>query len=132
MNLAQAVGTNIGVVAVDAILRDAGGEASISSDLFVDSPANYPPTTNPCTPGQAHEAVWRFTYMINGMPQTVPIYVDRVTTGPEALFASAKIQFCFQGPIGTPSGAQILFALMSVKSVFTNPADMSPRFWHAT
>lgn len=133
LNLAQAVGTKIGVVAGSALLRSAGGtEAQITGDLIVDSPANYPPGTNACTPGQTHEAVWRFTYTISGTPQIVPIYVDRVTAGPETLFASAKIQFCLQGPVGTPSGAQVVFALMSVGSVFTNPASTSPRFWHAT
>jgi hypothetical protein len=132
VNLAQAVGTKIGVVAGSALLRSAGGtEAEISGDLIVDNPISYPPGTNACTPGQAHEAVWRFTYTIAGTPQTVPIFVDRVT-GPEALFASAKIQFCPQGPVGTPSGAQIVFVLMSVGSVFTNPTSTSPRFWHAT
>ena len=132
MNLTQAAGTNIGVAAIDAILRDAGGEASVSSELVVDSPANYPPATNTCTPGLTHEAVWRLDFTLAGMPQSVPIYVDRVTVGPEALYASAKLQFCLQGPVGTTSGSQVLSLLLDVEGVFTNPAGTAPRIWHAT
>jgi hypothetical protein len=131
MNLTQAPGTKIGFFAGNAILRSGGTEPEISGDVFADSPANYPPATNACTPGQAHEAVWRLDFTVAGAPQTVPVYVDRVTAGPEALFASAKLQFCLQGPVGTPSGAQVLNLLLGV-SVFTNPANTSPRIWHAT
>jgi hypothetical protein len=132
-NLTQAAGTKIGFFAGGAILRSGGNtEPEISGDVLVDSPENYPPATNACTPGESHEAVWRLDFTLAGMPQSVPIYLDRVTVGPEALFASAKLQFCLQGPVGTPSGAQILSLLLSVTGVFTNPANTSPRFWHAS
>jgi hypothetical protein len=133
VNLTQAAGKKIGTLTGGAILRGAGDtEPAITGAVVVDSPANYPPAMNACTPGLAHEAVWRLDFTLAGTPQTVPIYVDHVTTGPEALFASAKIQLCLQGPVGTPSGSQILFALFGVAGVFTNPANTSPRFWHAT
>jgi hypothetical protein len=133
MDLTQAVGTKIGTFSGGAILRSGGNtEPEISGDLVVDSPANYPPATNACTPGQAHEAVWRIDFTLAGTPQSVPIYVDRVTVGPEALFASAKLQFCLQGPVGTTSGAQVLFLLLDVDGVFTSPPNTSPRIWHAT
>jgi hypothetical protein len=132
MDLTQAAGTKIGFAAIEAVLRVAGGEASVSSDLVVDSPANYPPATNTCTPGLAHEAVWRLDFTLAGMPQSVAIYIDRVTVGPEALYASAKLQFCLQGPVGTTSGSQILTLLLGVDDVFTSPANTAPRIWHAT
>ena len=55
-----------------------------------------------------------------------------ITAGPEATFASAKIQFCLAGPIGTPAGAQLEFAFFDVNGVFTNPANTTDRIWHAT
>lgn len=133
MNLTGAAGAKIGDFAGSAILRTGGNtDAEIAGDVVVDSPANYPPATNTCTPGQTHEAVWRLDFTVSGTPQSLAIYIDRVTVGPEALFASAKLQFCLQGPVGTPSGAQVLFLLFEVEDVFTNPANTSPRIWHAT
>jgi hypothetical protein len=133
MNLSQAAGVKIGDFAGGAVLRTGGdSDAEISGNVVVDSPANYPPATNTCTPGQTHEAVWRLDFTVGGTPQSVPIYIDRVTVGPEALFASAKVQFCLQGPVGTPSGSQVVFLLFELEGVFTNPADTSPRIWHAT
>jgi hypothetical protein len=132
-NLTQTVGAKIGTFTGGAILRSGGNtEPEISGNVVADSPANYPPATNTCTPGQAHEAVWRLDFTLAGTPQTVPIYVDRVTVGPEALFASVKLQFCLQGPVGTTSGSQILFVLLDLTGVFTNPPTTSPRIWHAT
>jgi hypothetical protein len=133
MNLAQTVGSKIGKFSGGAILRSGGNtQPEFLGDLVVDSPANYPPATNTCTPGQTHEAVWRIDFTLAGTPQSVAVYVDRITVGPEALFASAKLQFCLQGPVGTTSGAQVLFLLLDVQGVFTSPPNTSPRIWHAT
>ncbi len=57
--------------------------------------------------------------------------MDAITAGPEATFASAKIQLCLAGPIGTPAGAQLLFAFFDVNGVFTNPSNTSNRVWRA-
>jgi len=132
VTLTQAVGKQIGTVRGDVIFRQGGNTtAAIAGAVKVDDPANYPPATNQCTPGQpAHEAVWRLDVMIAGSPLSVPIYVDHVTTGPEALFASAKLQLCLAGPIGTPLGAQLLDALFDVRGVFRNPPNRTDRVWH--
>ena len=132
MNLTQALGAKIGTVEGDAILRTGGTTPQISGSVVVDSPANYPPATNTCTPGETHEAVWRLDFTLAGAPTSVAVYVDHVTVGPEALYASAKLQFCLQGPVGTPSGSQLLDLLFGLTSVFTNPASTSQRIWHAT
>jgi hypothetical protein len=94
-----------------------------------DNPALH--TSNACAPG-LHAAVWRLNITVAGTPLSVPIYVDPVTAGPEAAFASAKIQLCLAGPIGTPAGAQLLFAFFDVNGVFTNPANTTTRIWRAT
>ena len=132
VNLSQAAGTKIGDVSARLILRGGGNaEVDVEGQVIADSPANYPPATNQCTPGQSHQAVWKLNITVAGTPLTVPIYVDPVTAGPEATFASAKIQLCLAGPIGTPAGAQLLFAFFDVNGVFTNPSNTTDRVWHA-
>jgi hypothetical protein len=130
VNLSQAANTKIGDVSARLILRSGGNaEVDVEGQVIADNPALY--TNNPCAPG-LHGAVWKLNITVAGTPLTVPIYVDAVTTGPEAAFASAKIQLCLAGPIGTPAGAQLLFAFFDVNGVFTNPTNSTNRIWRAT
>jgi hypothetical protein len=130
VNLTQAVGTKIGDVSARLILRSGGNaEVDVDGQVISDNPALY--TANQCAPG-LHAAVWKLNITVAGTPLTVPIYIDPVTAGPEAAFASAKIQLCLAGPIGTPAGAQLLFAFFDVNGVFTNPANTADRIWRAT
>ena len=130
VNLSQAAGTKIGDVSARLVLRQGGNaEVDVEGQVIADNPALY--TSNPCAPG-LHAAVWKLNITVAGTPLTVPIYVDQVTAGPEAAFASAKIQLCLAGPIGTPAGAQLLFALFDVNGVFTNPPTTTDRIWRAT
>jgi hypothetical protein len=139
VNLSQAVGTKIGDVSGDLVLRNVGNaHAEIKaseSHIFADSPANWTAQAARCTPGQPiHEAVWRLDIVIAGSPLHIPLYVDHVTTAPENTFAAAKIQLCLPGPADpqTPGGAQLLFAFFDVNGVFTNPANTTDRMWRAT
>jgi hypothetical protein len=132
VNLTQPVGTKIGDIGALLVLRQGGNaQIEVTGAVTADSPANYPPATNQCTPGQSHEAVWRADVTVAGTPLRVPMYVDRVTAGPEAAFASAKIQLCLAGPIGTPAGAQLFDAIFDVQGVFTNPTSPERRIWRA-
>jgi len=127
VNLSQAAGTKMGDVNARLILRNGGNaEVDVTGSVVADNPANHP--NDPCAPG-LHGAVWNLNINVAGTPLTVPIYVDAVTTGPEAAFASAKIQLCLAGPIGTPAGAQLLYAFFDVNGVFTNPANTADRLW---
>ena len=129
VNLSAAPGTKIGDVSARLILRQGGNaEVDVEGQVIADNPALY--QTNQCAPG-LHGAVWKLNITVAGTPLTVPIYVDAVTAGPEATFASAKIQLCLAGPIGTPAGAQLLFAFFDVNGVFTNPTNTQDRIWHA-
>lgn len=129
VNLTAAPGTKIGDVSARLILRNGGNaEVDVDGEVVADNPALY--QSNPCAPG-LHGAVWKLNITVAGTPLTVPIYVDQVTAGPEATFASAKIQLCLAGPIGTPAGAQLLFAFFDVNGVFTNPSSTTDRVWHA-
>jgi hypothetical protein len=135
VNLTQTVGTKIGDVSGDLFLRSLGVHAEIKaseSHIFADNPANYTTQSLQCTGQPTHEAVWRLDITIAGSPLHVPLYVDHVSTAPENTFAAAKIQLCLAGPVGTPNGAQLLFAFFDINGVFTNPANTTDRVWHAT
>jgi hypothetical protein len=132
MNLSQAVGTQIGVVFALVVLRNGGdAQVEVEGTVTVDSPANYPPASNSCTPGETHEAVWKLNVTIAGTPLTVPVYIDHITAGPETAFASGKLQICLAGPIGTPAGAQVVAAVVGVARIFTNPPTVGYRVWRA-
>jgi hypothetical protein len=132
VNLSLPPNSKIGDVTATLILRG-GGNAQVDVDgqVIADNPATYAAAATQCTGSPTHEAVWRLDITVAGTPLHVPIYVDRVTAGPEAAFASAKIQLCLAGPIGTPAGAQLLFALFDVNKVFTSPSNTSSRVWRA-
>jgi hypothetical protein len=130
VNLSQAPGAKIGDVSARLILRNGGNaEVDVDGSVVADNPANHP--NDPCAPG-LHQAVWNLNVTVAGTPLTVPLYVDQVTAGPEATFASAKVQLCLAGPIGTPAGAQLEFAFFDVNGVFTNPTSTTDHIWHAT
>jgi hypothetical protein len=132
VNLTQPANTKIGDVTADLILRGGGNaEVQVEGQVVADNPANYVAQAAQCTGQPMHEAVWRLDITIAGTPLQIPVYVDH-TAGAEATFASAKIQFCLTGPIGTPSGAQLLFAIFDVRGVFTNPTSTTDRIWRAT
>ncbi len=128
VNLTQAIGLKIGDADATLVLRNLGNtQVDVTGEVTVDNPAAHP--SDQCAPG-LHQAVWKLNLTIAGTPlPTVFLYVDAVTAGPEATFASAKIQFCLLGPVGTPNGAQLLFALFDVNGVFTNPPNTSDRIW---
>jgi hypothetical protein len=124
--LAAAPGTVIGDVVANVILRGAGNaEVEVTGQVRADNPASH--TANQCAPG-AHTAVWVLEVTLAGTPVRVPIYVDDVTTLPGV---SARIQLCLAGPIGTPSGSQLLSAIFTVRGVFTNPSQRAAHVWSA-
>lgn len=132
-NLTAAAGTKIGDVSAILVLRG-GGNAQVNVDgtVVADNPALYTAQAQQCTQQAVPpEAVWRLDITVAGTPLHVPIYVFHAT-GAEATFASVKIQLCLAGPVGTPAGAQLLFALFDVNNVFTSPANTTDRLWRAT
>jgi hypothetical protein len=126
VTLGQAAGTQLGTV--DAIVKlPIGGtfvRAPFEGTVKADNPANY--VSNPCAPG-LHEAVWVIEGTLAGNAIRIPMYVDRVTAGPEAAFASARIRLCLPSPYipptqgGAASGASVIAAAFSVNGVFSNP-----------
>jgi hypothetical protein len=133
VTLTQPVGTTLGslsgVVKVGAL---GGARVNIEGTVRTDNPANY--VSNPCFPG-THEAVWVLEFTLAGNQIRVPMYVDRVTTAPENVFASARMRTCLSSPYipppqGAPSGASLIVAAFSVRGVFTNPSRSGSYPWN--
>ena len=125
-SLTASPGTVIGEVNGTVILRGAGNaEVAVSGQVKADNPATY--ASNQCAPG-VHNAVWVLSVTLAGTPVNVPIYVDDVQTVPGV---SARIQLCLAGPIGTPSGSQLLSAVFEIRDVFTNPSTRAVYTWSA-
>ena len=125
------LGTVSGVVKIGAL---GGSRQDVTGTLKTDNPANY--VTNQCAPG-LHEAVWVLEFTLLGTPYRAPLYVDRVTTGPEAAYASARIQVCLASPYvdppqGAPSRASLVIAVFTVRSVFTTPKTRGSYPWNAS
>jgi hypothetical protein len=130
-NLTQTPGTKLGDVDATLILRGGGNAtATATGPVVVDSVSNWGPQSQACTGTTVHEAVWRLDITIAGTPLKVPIFVDH-SAGADATFSSVKIQFCLQGPIGTPAGAQLLDAFFDIQGVFTSPPNTQDRVWRA-
>jgi hypothetical protein len=139
VTLTQAAGTTIGsVVAHIQALQIGPNVLPLTGPVKVDNPANYPATTNACTPGVTHEAVWTLNAALPGQPANpIPVYVDH-TTGTEAAFSSAKMTVCFRDPNlpptdprYPPNGAKFLDAAFTVKGVFTNPSAAGNHLWRS-
>ncbi len=136
VTLGQAAGTQLGTV--DAIVKlPIGGtfvRAPFEGTVKADNPATY--VSNPCSPG-AHEAVWVIEGTLAGSQIRIPMYVDRVTSGPEAAFASLRIRLCLPSPYippsqgGAVSGASVIAAAFSVDGVFNNPTVRGSFPWQS-
>jgi hypothetical protein len=133
VTLGQAPNTQLGslsgVVKVGAL---GNARVNVEGTVKTDNPANY--VTNTCAPG-THEAVWLLEFTVSGNSFRIPIYVDRISTGPEAAYASARMVVCLSSPYvappqGAPQGASLLIAAFSIRSVFTNPRTRGSYPWN--
>jgi hypothetical protein len=133
VTLGQAPGTQLGTLSGSVKVGALGGaKFDVTGTVKTDNPANY--VSNPCSPG-THEAVWILEFNLLGTTVRLPMYVDHVTSGAEAAFASAKMIVCFSSPYvpppqGAPSGASVLIAAFSVRGVFTNPRARGSYPWN--
>ena len=135
VTLTQAPGTRIGDLEGIVLVRAlANARVPIQGTVTARDPAAY--VTSPCGGGVRHEAVWVIQTTLAGNPLEIPIYVDRVTSGPEAQFASAKMRICLASPYvappqGAASGASLIVAAFSVSGVFSNPNTRGTYPWNA-
>jgi hypothetical protein len=103
------------------VLRLREEEHQATGVITAENPANH--LTNSCAPG-AHDAVWMLEFEASPYRFRVPVYVDRVTTGPEASHASARMLICFASPYvpppqGAPAGLTLGGMSFGVADVFT-------------
>ena len=132
VTLGQSPGTRIGTL--EAVVRVGalgGARVEIQGTVTARNPAEY--VSNPCSPG-LHEAVWLIEATLAGNPLQIPAYVDRVTAGAEAAFASARIRICLASPYvpppqGAAAGASLIVAAFSVQNVFSNPSTRGRYPW---
>jgi hypothetical protein len=135
VTLTQAPGTRIGDLEGIVLVRAlANARVPIQGTVTARDPGAY--TSFPCGGGVRHEAVWVIQTTLAGNPLEIPIYVDRVTSGPEAQFASARMRICLSSPYvappqGAASGASLIVAAFSVSGVFSNPNTRGTYPWNA-
>jgi hypothetical protein len=133
VTLNQPAGTELGTLSANvkvAALNNA--RFDVTGTVKTDNPANY--VSNPCSPG-THGAVWVLEFNLLGTTVRLPMYVDRVTAGPEAGYASAKMMICFPTPYlpppqGSTQGTSVLIAAFAVRGVFTNPRTRGSHPWN--
>jgi hypothetical protein len=127
-DVSQTPGTKLGTVKANVIAKGLGGiPLKLNGTIQADNPANY--TANPCAPG-THQAVWLMVLTASNQTLKVPMYVDSITSGPEAAFASMKIQVCLPSPDVPPEqggatfGAKLVTAQLNfISGIFTNPSS---------
>jgi hypothetical protein len=132
--LGQAAGTELGGLSGQYIVGARGGaRVDIEGTVRTDNPASY--LANTCAPG-LHQAVWVLQFTLEGVQMRIPVYVDRITAGPETAYASARMKLCLASPYvpppqGAPSASSLLVAAFSVRGVFTNPSARGTHGWNA-
>lgn len=134
--LGQAAGTQIGTVqaTVQALRISADAILPLNGVVLTDDPAKY--LANPCAPGP-HAAVWILRLEAAGQTLAVPIYVDPITAGPEAAFASFRLVVCLPSPHippeqgGAAFGAKLLTAILQLNQVYTAPTAAGRYVWPA-
>lgn len=132
--LNQAAGTQIGTVqaTVQATRISADAILPLNGTVVTDNPANH--AASLCAPG-THSAVWLLRLEAAGQTLTVPVYIDTVSAGPEATFASFKLQVCLPSPHippeqgGAAFGAKLLTATLTLNQILTAPATRGQYVW---
>ena len=105
-----------------------GPRVGAQGTVRADNPANH--VSNSCAPGM-HDAVWTVDFTLAGTTYRLPIYVDRVTTGPEAAHASARMRLCPASPyFGQQGAVSLTYADLTLDDVFTNPAGQGVYAWN--
>ncbi|HET8652037.1 MAG TPA: hypothetical protein VFM13_05650 [Gaiellaceae bacterium] len=138
VTLTQAPGTKIGDLEATVLVRAlANARVPVTGTVTARDPGLFTNGADyPCGGGVRHEAVWTIDTQLAGNALTIPIYVDRVTAGPEAQFASARMRICLSSPYipppqGAAAGASLIVAAFSVVGVFSNPNTRGSYPWNA-
>jgi hypothetical protein len=132
--LSQAAGTQIGTVSAQIQANQISPDAilTVNGVIVADNPANYTAQSLQCTQSALHAAVWLLRLEATGQQLLVPAYVDPIASGPEAAFASAKIQICLPPPAQATFQAKALSAALTLTSgAIAPPATSGQSTWLA-
>jgi hypothetical protein len=121
------VGSVLGTIRVGEV------EQMAIAHITAESPLGH--TGDSCAPG-IHDAVWMLAFESAPYRFRVPMYLDRITAGPEAAFASARMVVCFASPyVPPPEGAPERIWMgglaLGIRGVFTHPAAGGTYAWNA-
>lgn len=142
-SLVQPVNTQIGTATAQARVFPSEIVLPLSGTIRTVDPAPYRsnPQSLACAGGATAkiDAVWIISVSVAGQPPfDIPMYVTTITSGPEAAFASAKLQVCLASPYvpeaqgGARQGAMLLNANLRLNGgIFTNPATRGDYRWRA-
>lgn len=132
----QQVGTAAAVVNATQISQDA--LVPVTGRIVGDTyDATKYPTGAACVGDAGIDGVWRLELSAAGQSLIVPAYVQAVTGGPLAAFASGRITICLPSPYAEAGaaraalGAKLVSASMKIENVFTNPATPGAYRWRA-
>jgi hypothetical protein len=133
VKLGHPAGTRLGYLSALVWNASTRTHESVDGSVATDDPANH--LTNSCAPGR-HDAVWLLDFPAAGTRFRVPVYVDRLSVGPEAAYASARMLFCLASPYvpppqGSPAGARVRLAFFLLTDVFANPRRAGTYAWNA-
>jgi hypothetical protein len=137
VKLGQRQGTKLGALTADVHftrpLETTTDGARYRGALRVGDPAAH--VFNTCSPG-LHDAVWTVVdRWLDEAGIRLAIYVDRVTSGPESAFASARMRVCLPSPFlppppGLKAGGWLHTVVFSVRGVFSNPRRPGSYAWN--
>lgn len=131
-------GTRIGSVAGQVLLIDSGRTQNVSGSLTVANASDFGSLSTTCTGTATHTAVWAITFTVGNQTYRVPVFVDRITSGPTAAFASATLEICFphaDTPRGSPGRAPLgakPLSLSITANAITSPSAAGVYRWRAT
>jgi len=138
--LNEAPGATIGQVSAVVVIKAlAGAKVPVTGAIQVDDPAKYTSdqAAVACAGAVRHDAVWLLRLSLQGQALDVPMYVDRVTQGPETGFAAFRMQVCFRSPDipvaqgGQPNGVTPISARIALERTFSNPSTNGTYTWRA-
>jgi hypothetical protein len=133
-SLVPTAGQNLGTIA--AVIN----ATAISPDALIPVTGNiigdtYDTTKYPqgatCVGEPTIDAVWRLELTAGGQTLIVPMYVQAITGGPLAAFASGRLTACLPPPAQATFGAKLVNATLNVRGVFTNPTSRGVYRWRA-
>ena len=130
--------SSIGAATATVLLTDRNRIVNAKGTLQAGTASQFSRQATECTGRAAHSATWVLTLNAAGTTLRVPIFVDTISSGPIAAFASATLELCLGAPDTPratpgrpPLGAKVLTLTLNVRAV-KNPATGGTYRWRAT